>query len=162
MADIAEAKQAYTDLMQRVSSVHLATLGEDGLPHTGCVPCLWIDNGVHIFVSRLSVHTRDLLANPAVSAMMVEDEQDCRQAFARIRVRYQCQAEVIEPSHPDYDARLVAFEQAHGKTVKLLRQLPDFVLFNLIPDDAIFVMGFGQAFRMSGENWSSFEHITSA
>ena len=149
-------------LRERVASVHMATIGEDGLPHTGCVPCLWIDNGLHIFVSRLSVHTRDLLHNPAVSAMLVEDEQDNRQPFARVRLRYQCDAEVIDPNHEQYGARLDAFEAAHGKTVTLLRQLPDFVLFNLVPHDAIFVMGFGQAYRLSGPQWDSFEHIRTA
>ncbi len=149
-------------LLERVSSVHLATIGKDGLPHTGCVPCLWFDVGLHVFVSRLSVHTRDLLANPAVSAMLVEDEQDCKQAFARVRLRYQCTAEVIEPNHDSYAERLDAFADKHGKTVQLLRQLPDFVLFELVPSDAIFVMGFGQAYRLSGPDWSEFEHIRSA
>ena len=149
-------------LQQRVNSVHLATIGEDGLPHTGCVPCLWIDNGLHIFVSRLSVHTQDLLNNPAVSGMLVEDEQDNRQPFARVRLRYQCTAETIGPDHEQYADRLDAFEAKHGKTVQLLRQLPDFVLFNLVPHDAIFVMGFGQAYRLSGPQWSTFEHINTA
>jgi len=149
-------------LKERVSSVHMATIGDDGLPHTGCVPCLWIDNGLHIFVSRLSVHTRDLLNNPAVSGMLVEDEQDNRQPFARVRLRYQCIAEVIEPDDDRYEERLEAFEAKHGKTVQLLRQLPDFVLFNLVPNDAIFVMGFGKAYRLSGPKWDTFEHIRSA
>lgn len=149
-------------LKERVSSVHMATIGEDGLPHTGCVPCLWIDNGLHIFVSRLSVHTRDLLNNPLVSGMLVEDEQDNRQAFARVRLRYQCTAEVIGPDDERYGVRLEAFEAKHGKTVQLLRQLPDFVLFNLVPSDAIFVMGFGQAYRLSGAQWDTFEHIRTA
>ena len=149
-------------LKERVASVHLATIGDDGLPHTGCVPCLWIDNGLHIFVSRLSVHTRDLLSNPAVSGMLVEDEQGNRQPFARIRLRYQCTAEIIEQDHDEYELRLDDFEEKHGKTVQLLRQLPDFVLFNLVPYDAIFVMGFGQAYRLSGSDWGTFEHIRSA
>jgi len=149
-------------LKQKVASVHLATLGEDGLPHTGCVPCLWYDDGLHIFVSRLSVHTRDLLINPSLSAMLVEDEQDAIQPFARKRLRYQCRAEVIDPADPSYSARLDAFEAKHGKTVKLLRQLPDFVLFHLVPIETIFVMGFGQAFRVSGPESDQFEHITQA
>ena len=149
-------------LKESVASVHLATIGEDGLPHTGVVPCLWIDNGLHIFVSRLSVHTRDLLHNPAVSGMLVEDEQGNRQPFARVRLRYQCKAKVIEPGHEQYEVRLNAFEKKHGKTVQLLRQLPDFVLFNLVPFDAIFVMGFGQAYRLSGPEWGTFEHIRTA
>ncbi len=146
-------------LKERVASVHLATVGEDSLPHTGCVPCLWFEGALHIFVSRLSVHTRDLLNNPALSAMLVEDEQDSRQPFARIRLRYQSTAKVIEPEDSSYSTRLDAFEAKHGKTVKLLRQLPDFVLFELVPQEAIFVMGFGQAYRLSGPDWEEFEHI---
>ncbi len=149
-------------LKERVASVHMATIGEDGLPHTGCVPCLWFNEHLHIFVSRLSVHTRDLLNNPKLSAMLVEDEADSRQPFARIRLRYQCEAKVIEADEPSYSARLDAFEAKHGKTVQLLRQLPDFVLFELVPNDAIFVMGFGQAYRLSGPGLNSFEHVKQA
>jgi len=149
-------------LKERVSSVHMATIGADGLPHTGCVPCIWFNNHLHIFVSRLSVHTRDLLNNPALSAMLVEDEADSRQPFARIRLRYQCDAKIIEPNEPSYIERLEAFEAKHGKTVQLLRQLPDFVLFELVPSDAIFVMGFGQAYRLSGPNLETFEHVKQA
>lgn len=149
-------------LKERVSSVHLATIGADALPHTGCVPCLWFDGSLQIFVSRLSVHTRDLLNNPVVSAMLVEDEQDSRQPFARVRLRFQCTAKVIEPDNETYSQRLDAFEAKHGKTVQLIRQLPDFVLFELVPSDAIFVMGFGQAYRLSGPDWDDFEHIRQA
>lgn len=155
-------QEACAALKARVASVHMATIGEDGLPHTGCVPCLWFNNHLHIFVSRLSVHTRDLLSNPALSAMLVEDEADSRQPFARIRLRYQCNARVIEPNEPSYSDRLDAFEAKHGKTVQLLRQLPDFVLFELIPTQAIFVMGFGQAYRLSGPHLETFEHVKQA
>jgi len=142
--------------------VHLATIGADSLPHTGCMPCLWLDNRPLIFVSQLSVHTRDLLANPNVSAMLVEDEQDSVQPFARTRLRLQCIARAIAPSEADYNSTLDAFEAKHGKTVQLLRELPDFVLFELVPNDAIFVMGFGQAYRVSGESFDQYEHIRSA
>lgn len=94
--------------------------------------------------------------------MLVEDEQDARQPFARVRLRYQSDARVIEPDDPSYGTCLDAFEAKHGKTVQLLRQLPDFVLFELVPTEAIFVMGFGQAYRLSGDDWGEFEHIRTA
>jgi len=150
---------ACQQLTDKVASVHLATVDLDGVPHTGCVPHLWFENVMLIFVSRLSVHTRDLLANPVLSAMLVEDEQGSVQPFARTRLRLHCEARVVEPSDSGYEPRLDAFESRHGNTVKLLRQLPDFVLFELVPKDVIFVMGFGQAYRVSGPEFDQFEHI---
>jgi len=158
-----DPKKACAALKQAVTSVHLATVDAAGEPHTGCVPFMWSDEGaLLIYVSRLSVHTRDLLANPQVSAMIVEDEQDSVQPFARTRLRYQCTVEIIANTEDQYNPLLDAFAEIHGKTVELLRQLPDFILFKLVPIDGIFVMGFGQAFRLSGPEMGNFEHVRSA
>jgi len=94
--------------------------------------------------------------------MIVEDEKGCVQPFARTRLRLQCIAQRIEPGTEAYDAGLNALQNAHGNTVQVLRGLSDFVLFELVPDETIFVMGFGKAYRVTGDNMDEFEHIRSA
>jgi len=157
-----KAEAACLVLKQTVASVHMATVDADGIPHTGCVPFIWHEGHLLIYVSRLSIHTRDLLANPQVSAMLVEDEQGCVQPFARKRLRYHCDVHIIANTDALYEKLLDDFAEKHGKTVDLLRQLPDFVLFRLVPTEGIFVMGFGQAFKLTGPRMESFEHVRSA
>jgi len=149
-------------LIEEMRSLQLSTVGEDGIPHCGYTPYLYRASGsFYIFVSQLAAHTRNLLANKTVAIMILADEQFTSQIFARVRVNYLCDATRISPETPDYELVLDDYQQRHGKMVGLLRQLPDFVLFQLQPKSGQIVMGFGKAYALTGENLSIFEHSRS-
>ena len=146
-------------LLEEMRSLQLSTVGPEGEPHCSYTPYLYRAPGCfYIFVSQLAAHTRHLLANPTVAIMVIADERSTAQVFARTRVHYECQAKRIEPEMTAYNEVLDAYENRHGKTAGLLRQLPDFILFQLQPVSGQFVMGFGQAYKLTGENLSVFEH----
>jgi len=149
-------------LKRAVRSVVLCTVDESGVPHSGYTPFMFDGKDIVVFVSQLSLHTRDLLATRQAAAMLIADEADSAQIFARTRVSYQCEAVVVGRDSDEYEDLLTRFEQVHGKTVALLRSLPDFVLFRLQPCSGQFVMGFGQAYRLTGDLLDTFEHATSA
>ena len=145
-------------LIEEMRSLQLSTVGEDGSPHCGYTPYLHrAPCSFYIFVSQLARHTRDLLSNGTVAVMIIADEQSTSQIFARTRVHYQCQAQPLEPEHSEYLSILDDYQARHGKTAGLLRQLPDFVLFHLQPLHGQFVMGFGQAYTLTGKDLSIFE-----
>jgi len=150
------------ELKNRMQTVQLATLGEQNEPHCGYTPFIYDGNDLIVFISQLAVHTRDLLANPNLGAMLIDDEQNSNNLFARCRLRYQCKAVVIPPENEQYTQLLDKYQDRHGKVVTLIRQLPDFVLFRLVPNSAVFVMGFGDAYRVEGENMDTFVHIKTA
>ena len=162
MSDEGQAAEALAALKAEMQSVLLATVDAEGEPHTGYTPFIFDEHHVIIFVSQLARHTRDLLDNGRASVMLISDEADSSQIFARTRVSYQCQAQAVATDQPDYGSLLDRFEQRHGKMIGLLRQLPDFVLFRLVPHHGQFVMGFGKAFRLSGERLDRFDLATSA
>lgn len=149
-------------LLERMQTLQLATNSASGAPHIGYTPFL-LRTGqpqgreFYIFVSQLSAHTRDLLERPQASILIIADEQDSRQIYARVRVSFECDASVIEAGER-HSELLDAFAQRHGKMIELLRQLPDFVLFRLVPRDGQFVMGFGKAFKLSGHYLDEFQH----
>ncbi|MFK7860587.1 MAG: HugZ family protein [Granulosicoccus sp.] len=149
-------------LRAEMQSVLLSTLGDDGNPHSGYTPFVFDGKDIIVFVSQLSLHTRDLLANGKASAMLIADESNSEQIFARTRVSYQCQAVVVAKDSDSYEPLLDAMQARHGKMLGVLRQLPDFVLFRLQPTKGQFVMGFGQAYHLFGDNLDEFEHATSA
>jgi len=155
-------QQTCAALRTSVMSVQLATLGSDGKPHCGYTPFVFDENDIIIFVSQLSLHTRDLLQCAEVSAMLIEDEQSARQIYARTRLTLQCQAKPVAHDDARFDQLLDKLEARHGATVSLIRGLPDFILFRLVPKSGMFVMGFGKAFHLSGHNLDQFEHATSA
>jgi len=97
--------EVYEALKLRMRTVQLATLDEHNEPHCGYTPFIHDGKDLIIFISQLAVHTRDLLANPKLGAMLIDDEQDSNNLFARCRVRYQCEARTINPDDEQY-ARL--------------------------------------------------------
>ena len=90
--------------------------------------------------------------------MIIADEQSASQIFSRVRVNYLCEAKRIAPDSPDYTLGLDDYQQRHGKMAGLLRQLPDIILFQLQPQSGQFVMGFGQAYTLTGDDLTVFEH----
>lgn len=146
-------------LILRMRTLQLATLGENNEPHCGYTPFIHDGKDLIIFISQLAVHTRDLLQNPKLGTMLIDDEQDSNNLFARCRVRYQCEARAIDANEEQYESLLDRYQDRHGKVVTLIRQLPDFILFRLVPTSGVFVIGFGEAYRIEGENMDRFVHV---
>ncbi len=152
-------ESVFASLIEGMRSLQLSTVGPDGIPHCGYTPYLHqAPSSFYIFVSQLAAHTRHLLANGTVAIMIIADEQSTSQIFARARVSYLCDATRIAPDSPDFTLLLDDYQQRHGKMAGMLRQLPDFVLFQLQPRSGQFVMGFGKAYTLTGDDLSVFEH----
>lgn len=159
MADNVQPASTCASLIEEMRSLQLSTIGEDDIPHCGYTPYLHrAPNSFYIFVSQLAAHTRNLLIHTSVATMIIADEQSTSQIFARTRVNYLCEAKRIARDSSDYEPALDAYVQRHGKAAGLLRQLPDFILFQLQPQSGQFVMGFGQAYTLTGDDLSVFEH----
>ncbi|MBX2823456.1 MAG: pyridoxamine 5'-phosphate oxidase family protein [Gammaproteobacteria bacterium] len=157
----------YLDLLASMKSLQLASIDTEGLPHCSYTPFLQDDLNFYVFISELAAHTGYLLGTGTAAVMIVADEADSAQIFARTRAYYQCDVSRVERQRngeddPEYERLMQAYEDRHGKTVSLLRSLADFHLVKLTPRTGQFVMGFGQAYRLSGPDFSVFTHIRSA
>lgn len=154
---------ALAELRQQARTVQLATIDADGLPRCSYTPFAFDDDGaLLIFISELSAHTGDLLGTPRCSAMLIADESASREVYARLRVTWSCRAEFVEREADGWDEKLGTLKARQGKLVDLLRTLSDFRLFRLVPESGLFVMGFGQAYRLHGEGLDRFEHVRAA
>ena len=146
------AKDALGELHQTLQSLFLSTLSTDGQANGSYAPYILDEKGdFYIFISQLASHTNDLLSNPQCSILLIEDEQDARQIFARKRVSYFCHCSVIEKDDPNYAALLDLFELRFTPIMSLLRTLPDFILFKLEIQSGNFVQGFGKAYQVTKE-----------
>ncbi len=134
-------------------SVVLATTNSEGLADASYAPCLEDAAGhVYIFVSGLARHTRNLLTTGRASVLFIEDEVNAANVFARRRLTLDCSAAPILRDHPEWTGLLDGFTERQGKMLETLRGLADFQLFRLTPRSAIYVRGFGQTFRLEGED----------
>ena len=91
--------------------------------------------------------------------MFIEDENATDQIFARTRVIFQCDAIEITRSSKSAERMLSKMEDRFGELLITLRSLSDFHLFRLSPNNGTFVMGFGQAFSISGKRMEILNHV---
>ena len=137
-----------TIFISQFSSVILGTIKDAQQAHTSYAPFITHDNNFYVYVSGLAEHSATLL-NGSASLLFIEDEKQAKNIFARTRLTIECATKIIEATSSDTPNLLDQFEKTHGSTVKLLRELPDFVLFELKPRTASFVTGFGAAYDVT-------------
>ncbi|BBB25556.1 HugZ family pyridoxamine 5'-phosphate oxidase [Amphritea japonica] len=135
-------------ILERCKTLQLATMGSEG-PEASYAPFLLHEDALYIFVSQLASHTKNLINASVVGVMLIEDEAESRNLFARNRVALQCVVSEIQTDAESYEQVMLLYRQRHGATVDLLRTLPDFRLFRLDPEKGRLVLGFGRAFRIN-------------
>ena len=153
-------EESFASFKQSVKTLQLSTLTAEGKPNASYSPFVIDEQGnFYIFVSQLASHTQDLLANSQASILLIQDEAEARQIFARRRISYQCDVEVLEDENSDYTKILDTLENRFGNVVELLRTLPDFILFRLRPTQGQYVKSFGKAYKLVGDGLLGLEHI---
>tara|TARA_R110001592_G_C13179973_1_gene750741 strand:+ start:4427 stop:4918 length:492 start_codon:yes stop_codon:yes gene_type:complete len=138
-------------------SLLIASLNKENLPEISATPFLKVGHKFYIFISELASHMHNIKANPRLSVMLIEDELESKNTFARKRLSYECIASTIDRAEENWIPLLEKFEAKQGKTVSLLKQLPDFHLVELTTISGNYIEGFGKAYRLSGDNLSDIE-----
>lgn len=140
--------QESRDFLASAKSLILATVDNDGAPFASYAPFVTGQDGVfYIFVSGLAHHAATL-RNGRASVLIIEDEGNTRQIFARNRLTFDCSVEETEREHAPGPEILEKLRQRHGPVMDMLSALPDFVLYRLTPTRGVFVKGFGKAYEV--------------
>ncbi len=158
--ELSAAMEDCRKLMGSLSSIVLATSGHDSQPLASYAP-VYVDenNCLYVYVSSLAKHTALLRKTGLASAMFIEDESASSDLFARKRLSMDCSVEVIPRDTQNWVQIMNAMEERLGETLASLRGLLDFDLFRLQPKEGRLILGFGQAYRVSGENLSRIDFL---
>ena len=159
LIDSEEVQQDYLSLRDNVSSLQIATLGAEQTPQVSYAPFVWQDNSAYLLLSDLAQHTQNLKLNPSISVMMIEDENQARNQFARRRIILQGAVQVIERNVLDFNRILAEFKVRFGEVIDLIEPLQDFHLFQVLIRGGRFIRGFGQAYALRGDNLDELIHI---
>lgn len=159
MEDNNELMQELQSLRDQINSLQLATINPQQLPEVSYAPFIWQHNSCYVFLSDLAQHTHNLMQNPAISLMMIEDESQSRNQFARRRLVLQGRAQKIERSNQLFKPVIAEFHRRFGDVMDLIEPLQDFNLFQIKPESGRFIKGFGQAFELGGDNLDQLQHI---
>lgn len=151
MSDLEDARQAYLELRDGTRSVQLATLTPASLPEASYAPCVWYRNDCYLFLSALSSHSANLLHNSAIGLLLLEQPGGAN-PFARQRASLHGDARPVGRDQPLFAEVMQEFHRCFGKVMQMLEPLPDFRLFRVELHGGSFVRGFGQAYRLSGDD----------
>ncbi|KKC99767.1 MULTISPECIES: heme utilization protein HutZ [Photobacterium] len=149
--------QAFRDTCQ---TLQLATVDSEGKPNVSYAPFALLDDGYYVLISKIARHARNLLENPQVSLMMIEDEATSKTIYARTRLTFEANVVLVERDTERWQLGVAALKARFGEIVDGLSGLEDFKLFRLEPTHGLFVKGFGQAFQVTGDDLVDFVHLT--
>jgi len=127
-------------------SLQLSTLTPEGYPDISYTPFIRQHDSLYIFISELAPHTRNLRLDQRCSVLIIEDEHQANNLFARRRLILKSRAAFLERSDAAWEETLQQFETQRGKTIALLKSLSDFHLVRLTILGGSYIQGFGQAF----------------
>lgn len=153
---IAEVERLLTD----VRTLHMSTVSREGVPDASYAPFIrGRDHCFYVNLSRLARHTANIEAKRRVSILLIEDERESNQLFARKRLSFDCDATIVPRDSALWNELMDEFAGAFGEVIELIRPLRDFTLFRLQPRGGTYIRGFGQAYRVSSAAPNEFEHI---
>jgi heme oxygenase (biliverdin-IX-beta and delta-forming) len=147
------------ELLSSRKTLVMGTADQSGMPNVSYAPFVHRAPQLYVYISSRSRHTRNMMETAKASVTFIEDEARTRNFFARQRFTGQCSAELAERGTTEWRAAMSLFKRRFGKVFDMIRPLPDFVLFRLIPDGGLYVRGFGQAFKISLDMKNS-KHVT--
>lgn len=138
-------------LIRERSTAALATLHE-GRPFASLVPyAIHVAGGrlrLVTHVSRLSAHTRDMLANPEVCLLVAAPEDSAAPPQALPRVSLPARATFVERTDPDHEPLARAYLDRFPQAADWF-DLGDFSIVALEPTGGRLVAGFARALNVS-------------
>ena len=93
--------------------------------------------------------------------MVIEDESKAQNIWARKRLKFDSEIIEINRNSDEFNAVCDFFVDMHGPTMGLIRDFSDFHLLRLRPRGGVMVLGFAQAYKLSGEALDVTEHLLS-
>lgn len=129
----------------------LGTL-DDGVPYVSWVACtLAPQSSVVVFhLSRLALHTRNLLTNPNISLALTESDDDQANPQQLARLSLQGLVRPVARDEGDYGALRECYLLKFPKAA-LTFDFGDFELFRFSPDRGRYVEGFGRTHEWDAE-----------
>jgi len=130
-------------------TLQLATVDEAGKPNASYAPFVCCNDGYYILISEMARHAQNILINPQLSLMIIEDEAEAESIHTRKRLTVDATARVIDTETARWSEVTQVMLGKLGETVGTLVQLSDFHLIHLQPEQGLYVKGFGKAHHVS-------------
>lgn len=157
---LTRAQETVTWFRSEFKTVLLGTASPEGEPDASvALAVVGDDSAFYVFVSTLSVHTRNLLNTHRASVLLIEDEAASTQLLARRRLTFPCTAALIPREDAVFNPTMAALKIKFGSVMERLETMTDFQLVRLAPARGRLVTGFGQAYDVDPIDWTQLAHV---
>ena len=131
------------NLLKNQKSLMISSLGKEEYPEISYAPFVMLDDKIYIYLSKAANHYYNLRDNHKCSVMVIEDESVCKTIFARTRVSFTCEANMMDSVSDEVFAK---FDEVHDAKMMSMFKKMDFDMFELDIKCGRLVKGFGQAY----------------
>ena len=145
------------ELLKTQKTTFMSTLDESNFPQASYAPFVIKENKMYIYISRITEHYRNLIANGKISTMIIEDESNSKILFARKRISFTGNAKKVDSVPNEV---IEEFEEIHTKKMMDVFKGMDFDFFEIDLLKGRLVEGFGKAFDLTyaDGDWKQ-EHV---
>ena len=126
-------------------SLIISSTSKENIPLTNYSPFVKKDGNYYISVSSNLPHYKNMIDTKQAHIMIMQDEKEASHIYARKRLYFNAACELIENKDEIFDL----FDERYGKDLTFLRDMNDFAVIKLIPQDKSLVLGFGGAYLMN-------------
>lgn len=126
-------------------SIMVSSVTESGNPFISYAPFVKLENKLYIYQSQMSEHYHNMIKNPKIAIMFIEDEATTKNIFARARLTFSATATKIDDVS---EAVWKAFEQLEGAEIIQMLQKLDFDMFEIELHQGRLIKGFGKAYNI--------------
>ncbi|MBI2109139.1 MAG: pyridoxamine 5'-phosphate oxidase family protein [Parcubacteria group bacterium] len=145
----ADIDKEVREFVEKRKTLILATSSAEGKPTASYAPFVKSGTSFYVFLSTTVPRTGDILETKQVSVLLIADECESKNIFARHRIEMLCRAVMISREYSLYETTLALFRKKFGKIFDEMPKLADFKLFCLTPTGVVrYVKGFGQAYDL--------------
>ena len=153
------------EFLEQIKSLTISSLDDKRYPFSSYAPFVKYNHKYYVYLSLMAKHSSNLTQNKIASIFFCEDEQDCKNIFAKKRVSIQCETLKLAQNTQNEEEILNEFKAKFSEEmVNMLKKMGDFYLFEFTPFYGEAVFGFGKAYNLGGENFEEFvqrENISS-
>ena len=105
---------------QQMKTILLSTVDAEGNPNVSYAPFVIHNGEYQVLISTIARHARNLLEVPKVSLMLIEDESQSREIFARRRLTFDASVRMVERHSAEWEEAIQALKARHGDTISNL------------------------------------------
>lgn len=140
-------------LRQEQKSLLLASCSSNNDPLASYAPFVEDEQGqFYLLLSDIASHSTNLKQHhkdhKKLSVLLIEDEINSRNVFARKRLSYECSVSLLSKEQEYWQTIIDSLQKKFGRMIDLLVTLNDFNLYCLTPVKGTYIRGFGQTYEL--------------